>query len=126
MLRSRRLPLVWKNCAKTLQMPGFPVPGGQHMLADTDLPANSPFPGISGDSSHLVRRREAPALTRLARPWYRPTSAGLNLPTYDRPMRQLTSLDAQFLAFGVVADRDQTPDLWSMLDRLRDSLEELK
>jgi diacylglycerol O-acyltransferase len=28
--------------------------------------------------------------------------------------------------FGVVADRDQMPDLWSMLDRLRDSLEELK
>jgi WS/DGAT C-terminal domain len=41
-------------------------------------------------------------------------------------MRQLISLDAQFLAFGVVADRDQMPDLWSMLDRLRDSLEELK
>src|SRR3954465_9520623 len=28
--------------------------------------------------------------------------------------------------FGIVADRDQMPDLWSMLDRLRDSLEELK
>jgi WS/DGAT/MGAT family acyltransferase len=28
--------------------------------------------------------------------------------------------------FGIVADRDQVPDLWSMLDRLRDSLEELK
>jgi WS/DGAT C-terminal domain len=48
-------------------------------------------------------------------------------------MRQLTSLDAQFLAresshmdFGIVADRDQMPDLWAMLDRLRDSLEELK
>jgi diacylglycerol O-acyltransferase len=28
--------------------------------------------------------------------------------------------------FGIVADRDQMPDLWSMLDRLRDSLKELK
>jgi diacylglycerol O-acyltransferase len=28
--------------------------------------------------------------------------------------------------FGIVADRDQMPDLWSMLDRLSDSLEELK
>jgi diacylglycerol O-acyltransferase / wax synthase len=28
--------------------------------------------------------------------------------------------------FGIVADRDQVPDLWSILDRLRDSLEELK
>ncbi len=28
--------------------------------------------------------------------------------------------------FGIVADRDQMPDLWSMLDRLRDSLGELK
>jgi diacylglycerol O-acyltransferase / wax synthase len=28
--------------------------------------------------------------------------------------------------FGIVADRDQMPDLWSMLDRLHDSLEELK
>ena len=28
--------------------------------------------------------------------------------------------------FGIVADRDQMPDLWSLLDRLRDSLEELK
>jgi diacylglycerol O-acyltransferase / wax synthase len=28
--------------------------------------------------------------------------------------------------FGIVADRDQMPDLWSMLDRLGDSLEELK
>jgi diacylglycerol O-acyltransferase len=28
--------------------------------------------------------------------------------------------------FGIVADRDQMPDLWSILDRLRDSLEELK
>jgi diacylglycerol O-acyltransferase len=28
--------------------------------------------------------------------------------------------------FGIVADRDQMPDLWSMLARLRDSLEELK
>jgi diacylglycerol O-acyltransferase / wax synthase len=28
--------------------------------------------------------------------------------------------------FGIVADRDQMPDLWSMVDRLRDSLEELK
>jgi diacylglycerol O-acyltransferase len=28
--------------------------------------------------------------------------------------------------FGIVADRDQMPGLWSMLDRLRDSLEELK
>ena len=28
--------------------------------------------------------------------------------------------------FGIVADRDQMPDLWSMLDRLRDSLEERK
>jgi WS/DGAT/MGAT family acyltransferase len=28
--------------------------------------------------------------------------------------------------FGIVADRDQMPDLWSMLDRLRHSLEELK
>jgi WS/DGAT/MGAT family acyltransferase len=28
--------------------------------------------------------------------------------------------------FGIVADRDQMPDLWSMLDRLRESLEELK
>jgi hypothetical protein len=28
--------------------------------------------------------------------------------------------------FGIVADRDQMPDLWSMMDRLRDSLEELK
>jgi diacylglycerol O-acyltransferase / wax synthase len=28
--------------------------------------------------------------------------------------------------FGIVADRDQMPDLWSMLDRLRDSLAELK
>jgi diacylglycerol O-acyltransferase len=28
--------------------------------------------------------------------------------------------------FGIVADRDQMPDLWSMLDRLRDALEELK
>jgi WS/DGAT/MGAT family acyltransferase len=28
--------------------------------------------------------------------------------------------------FGIVADRDQMPDLWSMLGRLRDSLEELK
>jgi len=28
--------------------------------------------------------------------------------------------------FGIVADRDQMPDLWSMLDRLRDSLEELQ
>jgi diacylglycerol O-acyltransferase / wax synthase len=28
--------------------------------------------------------------------------------------------------FGIVADRDQIPDLWSMLDRLSDSLEELK
>src|SRR3954471_12571745 len=30
------------------------------------------------------------------------------------------------LDFGIVADRDQMPDLWSMLDRLRDSLEELR
>jgi hypothetical protein len=64
---------------------------------------------------------------------------------YDRrAMRQLISLDAQFLAlessnqtghvmsycghmeFGIVADRDQMPDLWSILDPLRDSLEELK
>ena len=28
--------------------------------------------------------------------------------------------------FGIVADRDQMPDLWSMIDRLQDSLEELK
>jgi len=28
--------------------------------------------------------------------------------------------------FGIVADRDQMPDLWSMRDRLRGSLEELK
>jgi hypothetical protein len=28
--------------------------------------------------------------------------------------------------FGIVADGDQMPDLWSMFDRLRDSLEELK
>jgi diacylglycerol O-acyltransferase / wax synthase len=28
--------------------------------------------------------------------------------------------------FGIVADRDQMPDLWSMLDRLADALEELK
>jgi hypothetical protein len=28
--------------------------------------------------------------------------------------------------FGIVADRDQIPDLSSMMDRLRDSLEELK
>jgi diacylglycerol O-acyltransferase / wax synthase len=28
--------------------------------------------------------------------------------------------------FGIVADRDQMPDLWTMLDRLHDSLEELK
>jgi diacylglycerol O-acyltransferase len=28
--------------------------------------------------------------------------------------------------FGIVADRDQMPDLWSMLDRLQDSLDELK
>ena len=28
--------------------------------------------------------------------------------------------------FGIVDDRDQMPDLWSMLDRLGDSLEELK
>jgi diacylglycerol O-acyltransferase len=28
--------------------------------------------------------------------------------------------------FGIVADRDQMPDLWSMLDRLHASLEELK
>jgi WS/DGAT/MGAT family acyltransferase len=28
--------------------------------------------------------------------------------------------------FGIVADREQMPDLWSMLDRLRGSLEELK
>jgi diacylglycerol O-acyltransferase len=28
--------------------------------------------------------------------------------------------------FGIVADRDQMPDLWSILDRLHDSLEELK
>ena len=28
--------------------------------------------------------------------------------------------------FGIVADRDQMPDLWSMLDRLRESLEELR
>jgi WS/DGAT/MGAT family acyltransferase len=28
--------------------------------------------------------------------------------------------------FGIVADRDQMPDMWTMLDRLRDSLEELK
>jgi hypothetical protein len=28
--------------------------------------------------------------------------------------------------FGIVSDRDQIPDLWSMMDRLRDSLEELK
>jgi diacylglycerol O-acyltransferase len=28
--------------------------------------------------------------------------------------------------FGIVADRDQMPDLWSMLDRLHDSLEELR
>ena len=71
---------------------------------------------------------------------------------YDRLMRQLTSLDAQFLALkssnqtghvaglavldpsttasgdltlADVCDRDQMPDPWSMLDRLRDSLEEL-
>jgi diacylglycerol O-acyltransferase len=28
--------------------------------------------------------------------------------------------------FGIVADRDQMPDLWTMLDRIRDALEELK
>jgi WS/DGAT/MGAT family acyltransferase len=28
--------------------------------------------------------------------------------------------------FGIVADRDQMPDLWSILERLQDSLEELK
>ena len=28
--------------------------------------------------------------------------------------------------FGIVTDRDQMPDLWSLIDRLRDSLEELK
>ena len=28
--------------------------------------------------------------------------------------------------FGIVADRDQIPDLSSMMGRLRDSLEELK
>jgi WS/DGAT/MGAT family acyltransferase len=28
--------------------------------------------------------------------------------------------------FGIVADRDQMPDLWSLMDRLQDSLEELK
>jgi diacylglycerol O-acyltransferase len=28
--------------------------------------------------------------------------------------------------FGIVGDRDQMPDLWSMLDRLADALEELK
>jgi diacylglycerol O-acyltransferase len=28
--------------------------------------------------------------------------------------------------FGIVADRDQMPDLWSMLDRLRAAIEELK
>jgi WS/DGAT/MGAT family acyltransferase len=28
--------------------------------------------------------------------------------------------------FGIVGDREQMPDLWSMLDRLRESLEELK
>jgi hypothetical protein len=28
--------------------------------------------------------------------------------------------------FGIVADRDQMPDLWSMLDRLEAALEELK
>ena len=27
--------------------------------------------------------------------------------------------------FGIVADRDQIPDLWRLMDRLRDSLEEL-
>jgi hypothetical protein len=42
---------------------------------------------------------------------------GLNLTV----MSYLDHLD-----FGIVADRDQMPDLWSMLDRLRDSLEELK
>jgi hypothetical protein len=54
-------------------------------------------------------------------------------------MRQLTSLDAQFLALessnqtghvaGLTAldpSGDLMPDLWSMLDRLRDALEELK
>jgi diacylglycerol O-acyltransferase len=30
------------------------------------------------------------------------------------------------LGLGIVADRDQMPDLWTMLDRLRDSLHELK
>src|SRR5690349_15382059 len=43
MLRSRRLPVVWKNCAKTLQMPGFRDPAGTYMLADADLPANRRF-----------------------------------------------------------------------------------
>jgi WS/DGAT/MGAT family acyltransferase len=28
--------------------------------------------------------------------------------------------------FGIVADRDQIPDLWSMMERVHDSLEELK
>ena len=28
--------------------------------------------------------------------------------------------------FGIVADRDQMPDLWSLIDWLRDALEELK
>jgi hypothetical protein len=29
----------WKNCAKTLQMPGFHGPTGTNMLADAETPA---------------------------------------------------------------------------------------
>src|SRR5215217_1430947 len=36
----------WKNCAKTLQMPGFHGPAEPYMLADADSPANGCFLGI--------------------------------------------------------------------------------
>src|SRR5882757_8706353 len=33
----------WKNCAKTLQMPGFHGPAGTYILADAEMPANQAF-----------------------------------------------------------------------------------
>jgi uncharacterized protein DUF1298 len=50
-------------------------------------------------------------------------------------MRQLTSVDTQFLAlenycghldFGIVADREQMRDVWCLMEWLRDELEELE
>jgi hypothetical protein len=84
------------------------------MLAGAEIRPKLPFQRLrsTADAVHRMMRQGTSQSATNTGPVRRPR---------DTVMSYCGHMD-----FGIVAHRDQMPDLWSMLDRLRDSLEELK